>query len=311
MIIEAKPTTIKSSDIKMMGNYVLIKMDADNSTYQMKGRETGIIQSSITYDEKGNVVKTPERMVSQFGTVIKAPSYLNFNRDEMKKLHDLEPIRFTGRRNADGERERIVVHPDVLRRIGELKKSSVDYGTTVEVKEGDRVQVSYVHFLQAEKQGLFIYNTDIGDLVMIKYDQLRMVVDENNQPKKMLNGLILIKPKKYEVYIKEDDGVVFTETESGIALLNPKETKRTRKQQIGTVLLCGTRLTGYLNDYNLSDEETMYNSGEQVLYDPRLAIKLENDLHQIISEEDLYLIRREAILLDEKTFPNFDKIELK
>lgn len=306
--IGIKQTTIDSSKLKVPFNYVLIKMDENYTTYQMKGKETGILQHHIVYD-KGKVIRADEKIVNHFGTVIKVPERLIFNGHEMAALNkEYQPIREFGEPDEFGARQKRIVHPDILRKIGNLKKNSVDYETSIELNEGDRVFVSYIHLLQAEKHGLYIYNTDIGDLVMVKYDLLRMVVDEHKKPIKMLNGLILIKPKKYTDDIKHDRGYSYIERDSGIALINPSETKSKRANQVGEVVLCGTPISGYLNYYELVDDDIMYSYGDNILYDPRLAIKLENDLHQIIYEEDLYLIRREAIIADKNMITDFDKI---
>lgn len=309
MIIEKKQSLPSISQIIVPNNYVLIKMEAKYDSFQMKGKETGIMASDFIYDNNTKV-NIDERLVSPFGNVMKKPLNLIFNGRKIKQLSDkYQPIRNTGAIGGDGERLKVIVDYSTLREITALKTSSVNYDTDIEVKEGDRVHVSYLHFLNAEKEGLFI-DTQEGRMVMVKYDLLRMVVDVNNQPIKMLNGYILLEPKEYDINTVDDRGNEFTQLESGLVLLNAKKTKRTRKNQLGKVLLSGSPLRGYLDDATKIDRETYYKKGDKILYDPRLALKLENELHQIISEKDLYLIRREAIIIDEYDGFDLDKIEI-
>lgn len=313
MIIEKKDLRPNIDQITVPFNYVLVQMEAKYTTYQMSGRELGIEAAPYVYDEQQNVVPIDERLVSPFGKIVKCPLHLVFNGKQIKKLADRHrPIRYTGEVDDEGDRLKTIVDYSALKNITELKTNSLDVDTDLEVNVGDRIYVSYLHFLNAERDGLFI-DTQQGQIVMIKYDLLRMVVDEKNQPKKMLNGWVLIEPKKYDVGTKEEDGREFEQLPSGLVLLNPVNTKKTRKTQLGNVVMSARPLRGYLEDPTKTDDHTFYSGGEKILYDPRYSIKLENDLHQIISEKDLYLIRREGIVIDENTIPkgfDFDKIEI-
>lgn len=311
MIIEAKPKLPSIKQITVPFNYVLVKMEPRYTTFQMKGKETNIIANEFIYD-KDTQVRIDERLVSPFGTVVKTPLNLVFNGREIKRLTDkYEPIRYNGLTDEFGDRQKHIVDYSMLRRITDLKKASLNYDTEMEVKVGDRVHVNYLHYLNAEKDGLFI-DSEEGQLVMIKYDLLKMVVDVDNTPIKPLNGYILIEPKQYEVDTVKENGSEFLQHSSGLVLLNPekKKTRRNRKNQLGIILLSGTPLKGYMENPNKVDRETYYEKGDKILYDPRLSTKLENDLHQVISEKDLYLIRREAIILDENDGFDLDKIEI-
>lgn len=311
IIIEKKDTRPSVKDIVVPFNYVLIKMEPPYETLQYKGRETKISVSPITYDEHQKQIRVDERLVSPFGVVMKKPLKLVYNGHVMKTLVEkYDPIRQTGQLDQYGERQKVIVDYSALRQINDLKSASVSYDTDLEINTGDRVHVSYLHYLNAEKQALFI-QTQEGEMVLVKYDLLRMVVDENDQPKRMLNGYLLLQPEESDVEIIEDDKREFTELQSGIVLLNPKKEKKTRKRGIGRILAGGTPLRGYLEEPNKVDNPRTYKSGDRVLYDPRYALKLENDLHQVISEKDLYLIRRDAIITDEYELPtDFDKIEI-
>lgn len=299
LIIERKNTLPSVEQITVPYNYLLIHMEDSLESFQVKGRETGITAPVIVYD-KDKEVRIDEKLVNPFGVVMKTPRRLIYNGREIKHLSDTyQPVRKSDVRNEDGERMKYIADYSALAKITALKKESLSYDTDMEVNVGDRVHVSYIHFLNAEKHGLFV-DTIEGRMVFVKYDLLRMTVDENNQPKKMLNGYILIKQQQYEVDIKQENGLEFTERESGLVLLNPVKTKKTRKNQLGIVVSCGTPLRGYLEIPNQVDNDVMYEVGEKFIYDPRYQVKLENDLHQIISEEDLYIIRREAILIDQR-----------
>lgn len=308
--IEKKDTRPSVKTMIVPFNYVLIKMDKPNETFQFKGKETKLSQSPIIYDGEKQI-RVDERLVSAFGTVMKRPEQLVFNGRKIAELvNRYQPIRETNEIDEYGEKRKVIVDYSILNEINRLKKASLSYDSQLEINNGDRVHVSYLHFLQAEKEGLFI-ETQEGEMVLVKYDLLRMVVNNDNQPIRMLNGYLLLQPKEYEVDIKKEDNVEFVERESGLVLLNPVKVKRTKKKQIGTILIGGTHLNGYLEEPKKRDNPQTYKSGDRILYDPRYALKLENDLHQIISEKDLYLIRREAIITDEYELPNdFDKIEI-
>jgi len=307
--IEKKDTRPKVKDIQMLFNHVLLKMDPSYESYQFSGKETGILASPIIYD-KGKQIRVEEKLVNPFGEVMKVPSALVYNGKKIAALvKKYQPVRSTDVFNEDGEPMRVIANYSALHEINQLKRSSVSYDTDIEVQVGDRVHVNYLHFLNAKQDGLFV-DTEEGRMVMVKYDLLRMTVDENNQPKKMLNGYVLIEPEQYDVDIKKENGNSIIETASGIALLNATNTKKTRKRQKGFIVVGGTFLRGYLEEPHKSDRAQNYKKGDRILYDPRFSVKLENDVHQIISEKDLYLIRRDGIIADSYEYPDFDKIEI-
>lgn len=277
---------IKASSLKIPFNHVLVHADPHLETYQMSGRELNIIATDFKY-EKGERINVKERNASVHGRVYAVPDNIIYNGsliEKVKRENTLFKI-------ENGEK--VPVNISMHRYIGNLTEGSLMYDTQMEVNVGDRVNFSYQAHKKAKDEKKFI-ETDMGEMMLIKYDLLFMTVSEDNKPKKMLNGWVLIEPE--EIDIKKEDGKEFIEHSHGLVTLVPKNKfKKTRKTQVGKIVNFGSRCKGYIQYPKLPDYVINFNINDKVVYDPRTAQKLEYDTHQIMSDKALHLVQRKDI----------------
>lgn len=270
----------------MLSNYVLVLPDPQLETYQLGGKETGLYSPDFKY-EKGKKITTKEKNMSVFGTVYGVPTSLNFNLKKITKLSTDNTL-FV-KRNG----QHIPINIGIHRQLGELTRNSVMFDVDIEIQKGDRVNFSYLAHKKAKDENMIV-DTELGEMYLIKYDMLFMVVDENFQPKRMLNGYVLVQPE--EIDVKKEGAQEFIEHTGGLVTLAPKQKlKKTRKTQIGEVILSGTHCGGYLQQPEKKDYIKHLEKGQKILYDPRMCQKLEYDIHQIMSDKILHLVQRKDI----------------
>jgi hypothetical protein len=75
----------KIDNLRIISNYVLVKPDPNYTSYQFKGRETGIIAPDHVI-ENGKTLSVKERNYSVYGTVYAVPDSIGFNRDKIKSI---------------------------------------------------------------------------------------------------------------------------------------------------------------------------------------------------------------------------------
>lgn len=272
--------------LKLGANYALILPDPELETYQVKGAETNLYSPNFKY-ENGDKIDVRQKNASVFGTVYGIPSHLNFFLREIRGLTG----RYTLFRTKDGEK--VPVNIAVHRELAEMSKNSVLFNVPIEINVGDRVNFSYQAHKVAKDDAMII-DTELGEMYLIKYDMLYMTVDENLNPKKMLNGYTLVEPEEIETAKGAAQDTI--KLDSGILLLSPKERlKKARKAIIGNVKLMGTYCRGYLQEQDRSDFREDVEKGTKIMYDPRMCQKLEFDTHQIMSEKILHLVHRKDI----------------
>lgn len=270
----------------MLGNYVLVLPDPQLETYQIKGKELGLYSPDFKY-EKGEKITTREKNMSVFGTVYGVPAFLNFNLKKIQKM-SMENTLFVKRAGQN-----IPINIGIHRQLGELTRNSVLFDVDIEIQKGDRVNFSYLAHKKAKDEKMIV-DTELGEMYLIKYDMLLMTVDENFQPKKMLNGYVLVQPE--EIEIKKEGAQEFIERAGGLVTLAPKtRLKKTKKTQVGDVILSGTHCRGYLQQPEKKDYIQHLEKGQKILYDPRMCHKLEYDIHQIMSDKILHLVQRKDI----------------
>lgn len=283
---------INLDTFQILQNYVLIKPDKDLESYQIKGRETGLIAPSFKYEGTGDNekrVSVKERNVAVTGTVYAVPQKLIFNLGEIQALKN----RYTTHKVVNGKL--MLVNFPVQLQIDHLNKSSVQFNTEIEVKVGDKVQFDYMAHKQCVEEGR-ILDTEHGEMYLMKYDMLYMTVGEKNEPIKMLNGYLIVEPEEIETL--KEGAQEFIQAEGGLVLLAPKaKAKKSKKSQIGTVKHIGNINKGYLQEPDKSDFRQHLKPGEKILYDPRFSKRLEYETHQIYSEKVLSLIQRKDIIL--------------
>lgn len=271
---------------KIPSNYVLIKPDAHLQTFQRKGVELGIISPDFKY-ENGKTISVKERNASVNGTVYVVPNKLTFNLDKIKELRS----RHTTHALVDGRLA--LINLSVQREIDQLTETSVMYGSDVEISAGDRVNFNYMAHRDAEDKGLII-DTEEGEMYLIKYDMLYMTLNEEDKPKKMLNGWIIVEPEIIET--QKEGAAEFTTTESGLLLPTlGHKFKKSKKNQIGTVVNVGSRNRGYLQQPKDQDFREDLKVGRKIVFDPRLGQRLEYENHQMMSDKVMILIQRPGI----------------
>lgn len=277
---------IHTSTMTMLSNYVLVLPDPQLETYQIKGKELGLYSPDFKY-EKGKKITTKEKNMSVFGTVYGVPSFLTYNLKKIIKLSNENTL--SVKRNG----EMVPINIGIHRQIGELTRNSVQFDVDIEIQKGDRVNFSYLAHKKA-KDDKMIVDTELGEMYLIKYDMLFMVVDANFKPKRMLNGYVLVEPEEIEV--KKEGAQEFIEHTGGLVTLAPKQRlKKTRKTQIGKVVLAGSYCRGYLQQPDKKDYLQHLDKGHVIMYDPRMCQKLEYDIHQIVSDKLLHLVQRKDI----------------
>jgi len=277
---------IHSSQVNMLSNYVLVLPDPQLETYQVKGKELGLISPDFKY-ENGTKITTREKNMSVFGTVYGVPTSLTFNLSKIEKLTKQNTLFI--RKNG----QQVPVNISMHRELGELNRNSVLYDVDIEVKKGDRVNFSYLAHKKAKDENMIV-DTELGEMYLIKYDLLYMVVDENFKPKRMLNGYVVVEPEMIEV--KKEGAQEFIEHTGGLVTLAPKQRlKKTRRTQKGRVVLAGTYCRGYLQHPDKRDYVKHLDTGQKIIYDPRMAQKLEYDIHQIMFDKVLHLVQRKDI----------------
>src|SRR6185312_15179737 len=102
-------------NIVMLNNYVLVLPDPHLTSYQFRGKESGLIAPDFKY-EKGEKYSASEKNDSVFGTVYGIPEALNYNLNQINKI-SRENTLF-----VFIEGEKIPVNIGLHRRLGELTR---------------------------------------------------------------------------------------------------------------------------------------------------------------------------------------------
>lgn len=280
---------ISIKNIRIPFNYALILPDPDYETYQIGGSETNIMAPSYTYQD-GNRVDAKHKNYATTGTVYGVPESIRFTRDEIKAIQ----ASIITERNG----QNVVADSSLLYKINRLKTAGCRFETDNELSISDRVK--FTHHIHRDAH---YFNFEEGRMLFVKYDEIYMTLDG-----KMLNGFILVDPEKKET--KTQDGITFTESETGLILpkLYGEGFKRSARWMHGTVKHTGRKIRGYFDFENYQDEDIEVNEGDKLIFDPRTAQQLETNTHQHLSEKKLYLIQRKDILFMEKENSNFEEL---
>jgi hypothetical protein len=305
---------ISVKNIRIPQNYVLAAVEKDYTTYQRGGVDLNILVADYVYQD-GKRISRPNLNYAVFGKVFGVPEKINFHRDEIACINRNHTI--VGK---DKEGQHKVVHGDLLHRINDLKKHSCKFETENELEVGDTVKFSYMVHIKAQEEGS-IFDTEEGKMFFIKYDDIYMSVDENNKPKRMVNGYILVDPNTIET--KKEGGVEYEEANHGLVIPKMYEVskqKRGKKCMEGKVVLAGKplgvtengieRLGGYFEQEGYYEPDIEVKIGDRLLFDPRTAMQIEHDNHQALFDHRLYIIQRKDIIFMENNNPNFESIGL-
>lgn len=284
---------IAVKDIKPKNGWVLFKPDPHYETYQMNGIETGISTANYSYTThqgKRRMIDVKERNYSTRGVVYAVPDMLLVPNDSYHKM-DKGVI-------TQGKHAGMSNNPTAATRYREVSEKINLYDTDIEVEPGDRIFVSWrVHGISEEIE------TDEGTMIFVKYDQIIMTLDEQENPKKMVNGCVLIE-KVFNTDVKNDgDGVDYKKTNSGLFI--PSMTEKSKEVRIKKNVLCkcvlsGNAIRGYKDFINSGEENYSIDSGELMLVDHRGVRALEQLNHREYKDKYFYT-RRKFITFTEKT----------
>lgn len=273
-------------------NYVLIKPDDDFETYQLGGKETGIIAPLVFKDEKNNEISAKQQHISISGTVHQIPDKLVFNGYKIWELQD----KFSPRRDTGTTRE-----PSVQKEIDELRLNSVRFDAEMEAQAGDKVWFEYTAHMMANTYSRWI-TIDDNRMMFIKYDDL--ILAKRKEQIIMLNGYMIIQNDMVEskkerisfggnVDRNESSWEVDGEEVGGIFVVHQQpKVKKTRSHAFAKILHSGTKVNAYLELRGIKDGNS---TGTNILYDPRHAKELEFGLHRIFDGERLLRIQRKDI----------------
>lgn len=259
---------IKVSDIKIPLNYVLIKPDSDYESYQLNGRETGILS--------GTSIDTAGQVVAVTGTVMQKPMRLKFLLEDLHRVN----------RHYTGD--------DREARITKVKEDSVKYDVPIEVERNDRVIFFYKNQFDVYKTARVLF-TDEGTMYLIRYDDL-FCTFKGKDKFYPLNGYVFIEPIELPKEILE--GSDFEKLSSGI--IKPTFTHQgfNKKNKIGVARIThsGCICKAYLDFPDQSDDTIKLKTGDYVLYTTAYAGNIQFDLHQSLSEKKRLRIHRKDIV---------------
>lgn len=282
--------SVKLSEIKPINGYVLIKADPHYETYQFAGNETGIIVSNHSYvnhQGKQVAVDVKERNYSVRATVVAIPQNLIVPDDKFHKIDKgLE---------TEGDKKGMVNNFSRSEAYRAYAGKVNNYDTDIEIEVGDRIFVSW----KAHKDGDAV-TTEEGEFIFIKYDQIVMTLDEENNPKKMVNGWVLFTADENKE-VKKDGGLEYKTTDSGIFLpVMSDKSKEVRKKKnlLCTAVLAGKPNRGYKDFKGEKDEEYGIAKGERMIVNRRGARLLENANHRELKEK-FYITHRKFIIFTE------------
>ena len=263
---------IKTANVKPLANWVLVKFEKDHETYQMDGKDTGILNALS--------VGTAGQRMNVFGEVIAVPSELRYLGKHMERAHKI----YSDYTRSDGFNE-------LEMQRTKLRDESVNYDVPMELKPGDKIVYFYKNQLDAFRYGAVLYDTDLGsdNVMFMRYDNIRATVigEDELYP---LNGAIFVEP----LTLRTDEL-----TDAGIILMEKKHMDMKVKPKVayGRVKEVGCHCKGYLEFPGISDVKMELQPGDIICYDGRMARQLQFDLHQtlktkrhIVMRKDIYRI---------------------
>lgn len=289
---------VNTKTIRILKNMVLIKPDPHYETYHLKGNDTGLIVSNFEY-ENGKKMSIKERHYSVTGTVYAVPDKIVCNTKKVVDISKKVPFKTINE-------EVVISDRSLMAQKDNLIKDSLQYGTTVELKVGDRVRYSYTAHQKSVDNNMEA-ETEEGQMFFIPYDKVFCVVNEDLFPTKMVNGYVAVK-STVNKQIQDVDGVSGLSSDSGLFIVKNNKDIKNRKGMKVSCILSGTPLESYfaMPEYG-PDSHDEINPGDELIIDPRGKQRLEPYLHQHI-EEDVFLIHRRQIIL--KNVGNFEDIQL-
>lgn len=273
---------IDHKKIRLPYNYVLVKPDEEMEKYHYNGKETSLYvgKSHMTYVDPNDSVdfEQQETVITQAnhwaitGEVLVAPDRLAYYGERVEKI----------RSKADLDDYDII-------EMNKLSQASLKYDVPQEIKAGDRVLFdANIHISTMEN--LMQLETDIGVLYLIKYDQLRGIIREDEiYP---LNSIVFFKWDKINRSISKQFAI--TGKYDHISDASPTEGLFGEVFNIGAN--CRAELEGFKHKksgiHNLK-------KGSKFIFKMADANNVENEGHHyLFGGEEIYMIRQSDILME-------------
>lgn len=273
-------TIIDHKKIKILTNFVLVKAHKEMLKYHLNGKETSILvgHSSMKYSDPNDsldfemheTVDTHAHHWPISGEVIAVPDKNVFNghliHNEVKGL-----------RGED-------IDSYIIEKNKRMSDASLEINSPLEVQVGDEVFFDYMMTSVAYDNGHFL-NTDIGDLVLIRYDKL--IGRVRNGEIYPLNSNIFFewdKPKKIGSFDLPDKNIYDVED-----------------IQEGVINYVGLDFRYYLEGAKFIDMPTSFSVGDRILFEPCYCSLIESEFHlRIFGGKEVYTISRRNILAIKK-----------
>lgn len=247
---------IKSSlnDLVLCSNHILVKPDPDYEFIKLGAKKGEGVKLHVPVDSI-NAAKH----YSVTGTVLKLPEKLRFNGERLEEI----PIR-------GGD----------LGYAASLFCESLDFDTTLDVKEGDKVWFHYMNQINCVTEGMIVEVEEHGYCMIVKVDTLFCY--QRNEQMVPVNGWVWIKRKKYEEQDLDLDGIYRYHLEN-----KPVPLK-------ATVVAAAAPVKRYRDD-NYYEGQVDLLPGQEILFDDRYGTPLEYVYHVSDELTDVIKIRRTSI----------------
>lgn len=263
---------MKSTQIKIPANYVLLKPDPEFKYYHLGGKQTEIEVSHRDIDHAHHV--------SISGTVIQVPQALVFNGPIIQE-RELDFFEVLTKFMNSEEGEALPVHPDDMAEYGDLKRESVAYDVPIEVKPGDRVFFTYSSHYRASDIGGTVFTEDHGPLILVKYDSLILgqVPHGNIKP---INGFLIVEPLLADPELVNNIIPVVKQTKDGPVFVQAVGNKwlATRRWSLGVVKHAARPSNGYLDFLPAGADTDDIKVGDVIIYNKLLSVAFESHYHQ-------------------------------
>lgn len=260
------------SKLSIKRNYVLVKPDADHETLKVKGSDGDVELDLVPTFE------TEARHYGITGTVLKVP----------------EALVYRGRQVIDYRKETETNRGlDEMRKLGLLRKGSLDHETEMELEVGDRVWFDYKAHMHGNTEQKSIDIEGHGNCLLMRYDMIFMRERDLNMAP--INGWI---------WIKDIEG----SRDLGNGLVLPDTIDVTPKG-VGEIVKLGKAITHHADqEYNLRMDAICIDGkledlasnvmthgdlrpGMIVHFREKAAIPLEYSMHETLGLEGLKKIR--------------------
>lgn len=268
---------ISIHDIIIPRNFVLILPDKEFTSFHLNGKEAlpagkvDLENVAEHYSVRGQVFGVPEELV--------------FSLDRIQAIH--VPDTFGMR-----PEETVFYLKSQQMEAKNYKDGSVAYDVPMTVCLGDTVYFNYQEHYNCYEEGRYV-DTELGEMLLIKYDQLICADPYDNGELIMLNGILLIEPISLESTFGKN---IFSKAGFDIVNLKSKEDDIKKKLNIGFVRAWGRHVKTYMDFSEQNEGPYDFKDGQIVMYNPKVAPPLEYQLHNTMFEgKTLLKLRRRYI----------------